>query len=116
MSIKTGLRNLHGIHALDDDTVVVSDSERNHVCLYKLYTDAKPIWTYEGITKSTGLSSDEAGFIYIVSAETKRISVLSVECKSVNGLLVSGATLVGFIIPPSYNLADTSFEFIYQLR
>ena len=81
--ISTDLANLRGIHALDDNTVVVTDNNNSLVCLYNLKT-GKRVWTFSGIKNPTGVTSDSSGFIYVAAVNPKEICILSPGGKSVD--------------------------------
>ena len=75
-SISTDSGNLRGIHALNDNTVVVTDKNNSIVCLYNLKT-GKPVWTFTGAKKPTAVSSDTGDFIYVAANAPKEICILS---------------------------------------
>ena len=75
-SISTDLANLRGIHALDDNCVVVTDKSNSLVRLYNLNT-GKSGWTFTGAKNPTGVTSDSSGFIYVAAVNPKEICILS---------------------------------------
>ena len=81
--ISTDLANLRGIHALDDNAVVVTDDNNSLVCLYNLKT-GKCMWTFSGVKNATGVTSDFSGFIYVAAVIPKEICILSPGGKSVD--------------------------------
>ena len=80
-SIATDLATLRGIHALDDNNVVVTDHDTHVVRLYKLDTETV-VWTYIAAKKPTGIASDTGGFIYVAVNEPKEICILSPDGKA----------------------------------
>mgnify|MGYP001795043782 CR=1 FL=1 len=80
-SIRTDLASLRGIHALDDNTAVVTDHDTHVVRLYELDTETV-VWTYTGAKHPSGISSDAGGFIYVAANEPKEICVLSPDGKA----------------------------------
>ena len=80
-SIATDLATLRGIHALDDNNVVVTDHDTHVVRHYKLDTETV-VWTYTAAKKPTGIASDTGGFIYVAVNEPKEICILSPDGKA----------------------------------
>lgn len=80
MIIKVDIENLGGIHAMYDNTVVVSGESQ--VRLYKICAGAQPIWTlHTGKKNPSAITSDSRGFIYVTSMLSNKIDVLSMEGK-----------------------------------
>ena len=76
------MRCHHGVHILPaDNSVLVSDSEYRggEVRKYKLQAGKhhQPVWRCTGLTNPLGITSDQSGLIYVVSATEKKIYQIS---------------------------------------
>ena len=79
-TISTALESLRGIHAIDDNSVVVSDYDTGVVQHFDL-SSGNIMWTYTGAKQPSGISSDAGGFIYVAAKETNENHNLSTDGK-----------------------------------
>ena len=75
------MRDPYGVHILpDDNSVLVSDcDDEGEVRKYKLQAGKhhQPVWRCTGLTNPLGITSDQSGLIYVVSADEKKIYQIS---------------------------------------
>ena len=72
----TDFQHPYGVH-LTADGVLVTDLNGGKLCKHPLTPSPEPIWTYTGLPKPAGITTDEAGFIFLCNASKPIINIIS---------------------------------------
>ena len=72
----TDIQRPCGVH-LTDDAVLVTDSVGGKLCKYTLTPSPEPIWTCTRLPHPGGITTDEAGFIYLCNSDKPIINIIS---------------------------------------
>jgi len=74
-----------GVH-LTSDAVLVTDHREGKLYKYALSPSPVRMWVCPGLPNATGISIDESGFIYVTSAYSPNIHIISPEGKKIGEL------------------------------
>ena len=107
----SSIQRPYGVH-LTSDGVLVTDYIGGKLNKYSLLPSDEPLWTFTGLHKPTGITTDESGFIYVAGLHSLEIHIIMPEGNKVYDIRVKQVTYVtvGFSITYYLHIRQVNYH------